>query len=507
MRFRYLSALFLIPMIHFAACSAPQPAPTPNPNIGQFEAAPCPVELPPGLKLGDNVEFGYVTVPERHAHPEGPVIQIAVARFRSAAENPAPDPVILNTGGPGDSNMDQFLPLLGGPAGPMLLAQRDALIIELRGLRYSQPALVCAEVYDAQLGMVGEDVKGPEANRRLLDGMRACHDRLVAEGVDLSAYNNVETAWDIALITASLGYDQFNLFGSSAGTIVAQHVMREFPERVRSVVLNAAVPLGWPFLGEMMPNAAASLENAFRLCAEDAACNAAYPDLEDRFFALLEQLNREPVTVPVANPVDGETVDFVINGDRVSTWLFSTMYTNTQVPATIARFLDGDFEELQKSPQLFFPMTRFTYGLSYSIFGSEAMGYTVDDTTVPGRYAAFTDGCAMFFGPRLQAQAQEFWKVEPLDPEKRQPLHSDVPTLILNGELDHVIPPRYVEDAMGRLENGHLFLFAGVAHSPVDYGDCAIGMLLQFIADPSKAPDGTCVEQFTHELKTEPSAG
>ena len=45
----------------------------------------------------------------------------------------APDPVILNTGGPGDSNLDQFLPLLAGPAGPALLAQRDAVVIELRG--------------------------------------------------------------------------------------------------------------------------------------------------------------------------------------------------------------------------------------------------------------------------------------------------------------------------------------------------------------------------------------
>jgi pimeloyl-ACP methyl ester carboxylesterase len=426
-----------------------------------------------------------------------------VARFRSGAETPSPDPVILNTGGPGDSNMDQFLPLLAGPAGPTLLAQRDALIIELRGLRYSKPALGCPEVYDAQLALVGENVRGDVANQRLLDGMRACHGRLVAEGVDLSAYNNVETAADIALITSSLGYETFNLFGSSAGTIIAQHVMREYPDRVRSVVLNAAVPLGWPFLGDMMPNAAASLENAFRLCAEDGACNAAYPDLENRFFALLEQLNREPVTVPVANPVDGETVDLVINGDRVSTWLFATMYANTQVPATIGRFLEGNFEELQNSPHLFFPMTRFTYGLSYSIFGSEAMGYTVDDTTAPGRYAAFTDGCAMFFGPRLQAQAQEFWKVEPLDETKRAPLHSDIPTLILNGELDHVIPARHVEEAVGRLRNGHLFLFGGVAHSPVDSGDCALGMLLQFVADPSKAPDGACVAQFTHELETE----
>lgn len=493
-------------MVYAAACSAPAPAPTPNPNIGKFEAAPCPVELPPGIELGDNVEFGYVTVPERHARPEGPVIQLAVARFRGGSENPAPDPVVLNTGGPGDSNMDQFLPLLAGPAGPVVLAERDAVIVELRGLRYSKPALVCEEVYEAQLAMVGEDVKGAEANGKLLDGMRSCHQRLVAEGIDLSAYNNVETAADIALILSSLGYEKFNLFGSSAGTIVAQHVIRDFPERVRSVVLNAAVPLGRPWLAEMMPNAAASLEKAFRQCAGDSACAAAYPDLENRFFALLDKLNEEPVTLPVSNPVDGETVDFVLNGDRLSTWLFSTMYSNTQIPATVGRFLEGNFEELQSGPHLFFPMTRFTYGLSYSIFGSEAVGYTLEDTRVAGRYAAFADGCAMFFGPRLQVQARDFWAVDALDPAKRGPLHSDVPVLILNGELDHILPPRYAKDAAERLPNGHLYLFPGVAHSPVDHGDCALGMLLQFIHDPSQAPDSTCMESFTHVLKTEQPA-
>ncbi len=506
MKMRAPSALFLVPMIHFAACSAPAPAPTPNPNIGKFEAAPCPVELPPGIELGDNVEFGYVTVPERHAHPEGPVIQIAVARFRSAAENPAPDPVILNTGGPGDSNMDQFLPLLAGPAGSALLAERDGVIIELRGLRYSKPALVCEEVYEAQLGMVGQDIKGPEANGKLLDGMRACHDRLVAEGVDLSAYNNVETAADIAMVLSSLGYDKFNLFGSSAGTMIAQHVMRDFPERVRSVVLNAAVPLGRSLLKDMMPNAAAGLKNAFELCAKDEGCNTAYPDIENRFFGLLEQLNREPVTLAVSNPVDGETVDLVVNGDRVSTWLFASMYSEPPDPGyrgpASGRRLRGAAEE----PRLFFPMTQFTYGLSYSIFSSEAMDYTLDDVTVPGRYAAFVDGCAMFFGPGLLAQAQEFWKVEPVDRDLLLPLESDIPTLILNGELDHVIPPQYPTEMAKHLKNGHLFLFPGVAHSPVDHGDCALGMLMQFFHDPSQAPDATCMEQFKHELKTESPA-
>jgi pimeloyl-ACP methyl ester carboxylesterase len=282
--------------------------------------------------------------------------------------------------------------------------------------------------------------------------------------------------------------------------------MRDSPDRVRSAVLNAAVPLGRRLLQDMNPNAAASLEKAFRLCAADDTCDAAYPELEDRFFALLEQLNREPLTLPVTDPASGEAVDFVLNGDRVSTWLFSSMYMNPQVPATVGRFVAGDFSELQQHPEIFFPMTRFTYGLSYSVFSAEVMGFTVEDTRVSGRYATFVDGFSMFFGSRLLAEAQEIWDVEALDPALLQPLESDIPTLIFNGELDHVLPPEYPTEMAEGLTNGHLYLFPGVAHSPIDVGDCALGMLLQFVHDPSKAPDSACVDQFEHELKTEQPA-
>jgi pimeloyl-ACP methyl ester carboxylesterase len=151
-------------------------------------------------------------------------------------------------------------------------------------------------------------------------------------------------------------------------------------------------------------------------------------------------------------------------------------------------------------------MTHFTYGLSYSIFSSEAMDYTLADVTAPGRYAAFVDGCAMFFGPGLLAQAQEFWKVESVDRDLLLPLESDIPTLILNGELDHVIPPQYPTEMAEHLKNGHLYIFPGVAHSPIDAGECALGMMLQFVHDPTKAPDSTCMESFAHVLKTEQPA-
>lgn len=477
-------------------------APAPNPDIGKFESAICPVNLPEGSDLGNDLEFGYVTVPEQHAKPGGPVIQVAVARFKSISDNPVSDPLVLNTGGPGDSNMDQFIPMMAGLMGQALLAQRDVVIIELRGLRYSKPALICEIVFEAQLSMLDKDIKGEEANQILLTAMHASYDRFVKEGINLSAYNNVETAADIAMILTTLGYDKFNIFGSSAGTMVAQHVMRDYPERLRSVLLNAAVPFGHPFLKNMMLNATESLERMFKLCEADEDCRAAYPDLEEKFFAYLEQLNKEPVTIPVINPANGETVTFVLNGDRLSTWIFSSMYFNTQVPYSLSKFMAGDYSEIQNNAHIFFPMHRFSYGLSYTIFSSEGPDFTIEDIKVDGRYSAFVDGMSLFFGPKLLAQAQEFWKVKTLGSSLLKPLKSDIPTLILNGEMDHVLPMTYIKDMASHLSNGYMYLFPGVAHSPIDAGSCAFMMAMEFLADPTKAPDSACMEQFKHEFLT-----
>ncbi len=110
---RSVVSLLCIVIVSLSAPSGSTPVQ--NTDIGVLRSATCPVDLPKGSDLGDRLEFGYITVPERHATPGGPVIQLAVARFRSASDDPKPDPLVLNTGGPGDSNLDLFVPLMAGP--------------------------------------------------------------------------------------------------------------------------------------------------------------------------------------------------------------------------------------------------------------------------------------------------------------------------------------------------------------------------------------------------------
>ena len=78
--------------------AAPTPA-TANTTVPRFEKNDCWFKEPPG----HDVECGYVIVPEDHAKPAGKTIKLAVARFKSDAAKPQPDPIVYLEGGPGGS--------------------------------------------------------------------------------------------------------------------------------------------------------------------------------------------------------------------------------------------------------------------------------------------------------------------------------------------------------------------------------------------------------------------
>ena len=182
-------------------------------EIGKFKEAPCPFSLPEGLVLGENFKFGYVTVPELHEKFNGKTLQLAVAIFPSFNEKHAPDPVVMNTSGPGKSNMDNFVPQIAAQLGDVILPDRDIVIIELRGLRYSKPFLMCKEVFEARKSMMEKNLNADETKMIIQKALKASYNRFVREGVNLSAFNNIETAADIAMIMTGLGYDKFNIVG------------------------------------------------------------------------------------------------------------------------------------------------------------------------------------------------------------------------------------------------------------------------------------------------------
>jgi hypothetical protein len=88
-------------------CGAPTPTPAAPTATASYATAPCPNPVVPGfaqLDIPDGVECGYLTVPENRAVPGGRTIRLPVFRATATSPDPAPDPLVYLTGGPGASS-------------------------------------------------------------------------------------------------------------------------------------------------------------------------------------------------------------------------------------------------------------------------------------------------------------------------------------------------------------------------------------------------------------------
>ena len=87
----------------------------------------------------------------------------------------------------------------------------------------------------------------------------------------------------------------------------------------------------------------------------------------------------------------------------------------------------------------------------------------------------------------------EGWAVEPAAPIENQTVVSDVPALVLSGEIDPITPPRWAQAAAENLRTSYFYVFPGYGHGVTRKSPCALAMMLQFFDDPTQAPDDSCI--------------
>src|SRR6185503_15624183 len=98
------------------------------------------------------------------------------------------------------------------------------------------------------------------------------------KGVDPASATSAENAADVNDLRLALGYDQWNLYGVSYGTRLALTVVRDYPQSVRSVILDSVYPLQVNLYTDLPENFDRALKVLFETCAADADCSSTYPD-------------------------------------------------------------------------------------------------------------------------------------------------------------------------------------------------------------------------------------
>jgi pimeloyl-ACP methyl ester carboxylesterase len=462
----------------------------------EYQQAPILFDVP----AGQTVECGYLIVPEDRSQPDSPNIRLYVAIFKSQSTSPAPDSLVYLAGGPGSKAVDSVSLTFDQRFAPFV-ADRDLIVFDQRGTGYSDPALDCPEIIDLTYEILPLDLSPEESTALSNEVICDCRDRLISEGVNLRAYNSAESATDLDDLRLALGYEEWNLYGVSYGTKLALTAMRDYPEGIRSVILDSTYPLQVDSYVESPDNLSRAFNVFFSGCATDPACSKAYPDLENIFWELVDQFNASPVTFPVTQPLSGETYDVLVDGDSLIGFLFQSLYATEIIPFLPKIIYDarnGSYDIMAMVMGSFLADTEFiSHGMYYSVQFNEELPFST-----PEELAAACDDCpklqSFFYGTCNTEEGvysiAQTWGAGKADPLENEPVTSDIPTLILTGEYDPVTPPAWGQMVAGDLTNDYYFEFPGVGHGVTLSGEeCPLDIALAFLNNPAAEPASLCI--------------
>jgi pimeloyl-ACP methyl ester carboxylesterase len=219
---------------------------------------------------------------------------------------------------------------------------RDLILMSQRGTRSAQPSLTCPEIdqfFARRLGLVYD---APTTGDEYVKAVKTCHDRL-AGGADLSAFNSIESAYDLIDLRNALHINQWNVFSHSYGTELALIYARLDPQGMRSLVLDGVTPPSLANLAWTWGSAREAFDNMMSACTVQPACQAHYPGLGDTIVGQLNQLEAHPVTTTVKVDGVGDTKVVIDGGAMFSGWLVPLgTHFPAEVPAAIDELAHGN---------------------------------------------------------------------------------------------------------------------------------------------------------------------
>ncbi|HEX8426118.1 alpha/beta fold hydrolase [Hymenobacter sp.] len=468
-----LAATFLFLLIYIAAVRGQGYQPI-------IESTACLVKYDARLI----VKSGYLVVPENRQRPQGRKVKVPFLFVRKPEQDARRNISLFSTGGPGYSttaNIDS----IGYKSG--LLKYGATILFDQRGTKRAQPCLDCPEVYEAikrsyRTGLSQDSLAEAAA--------KECRKKLTSQGINLSAYNTVESAEDINDLRRALQLDSLNLIGVSYSGGLMLTVVRNHPEAVRSLVLNSPLPGYVHYEEEALLNINEALEQVFA----DVAADPAYANLRSRFHAYftaitgkkfklkyLEKGARDSLTITYTkHELLGAIVDR-LNGNQVKT-----------LPVVINDLLRGRHRAYvqEQLDGVFAGNSAESLGMRYSVYCTEQIAYAD-----PGLEAAQEKTVPWLAGYRFNNVNHAIcacWQVKPEPKLVKTPVYSAVPALIVAGDIDPWCRPFYNQLIKRYMPNSQLLLQHGWGHTPgfkaenVDYVELFLAHPYQKLISRSK---------------------
>jgi pimeloyl-ACP methyl ester carboxylesterase len=363
-------------------------------------------------------EHGSLTVPANRARAESGTITVRYVRFRSKAARPG-SPIVFLAGGPGDAATRAFA---GMPRVflDMLLETADVIAFDQRGTGTSEPRALCPPGGPAPLD-------APTDPHRMLATMRErvrdCIQAHTQSGVDVAGFTTEQNADDVEALRAALGVPRITLLAGSYGTHLALSVARRHP---RSVDRMALFGIEGPDDTLKLPaNVDTVLEEIDR----------EHPGLIESIRMLRKRLREQPWTKVLPN---GQAV-------AVGEWdlqrrIAESLDTTREIASlasALPAMMSGDYSDLVRWAIPF----RAARPLNLMNFAMDCASFAT-----PGRLKLIaSQEAASVLGPAMNFPLPGLCDIEGLPrltDSFRQPVVSDVPSLLVSGTWDGRTPPQ-----------------------------------------------------------------
>ncbi|MFF4763284.1 alpha/beta hydrolase [Streptomyces sp. NPDC001292] len=443
---------------------------------GALRWAPCDDPEKPGA------ECATLSVPVDWAHPNGPRLDLAVARRKATDPGARVGSMVFGPGGPGDSGVEMVVGRISRFS-PEVRRRFDIVSFDPRGVGGSNPVTCSGDLLakrpSPELKSQADFDATMAYNRRLRADCRA------RTGPVFDHLDTAQTVRDLDALRAALGERKLTFHGSSYGTLLGAQYAETYPRRVRAMVLESVMDHSVPTTRDFLQSEAATAEDSFqefvKWCDGAADCALHGRDVRAVWQGLLAQAGRGELEDP-AKP--GTSLS---SSDLVNKIAFRKFYEAEYAGlATVIAGMDAS-KPLPASPTSIAPLPPATpvfcsdWHLPVRDYREYASLVTMMNTTAPDLpYLLPIHMAAACLGAPTA------------NPQHRLDAHGAPPILVSNALHDPATGyPWAVSVARQLGRSGVLLTYEGHGHGSVTSGPCMEDAVDSYLTDLAVPPRGT----------------
>ena len=464
----------LILLAAFLDCPAQTPtaADAPKRREGEIWFEPAKMEVGGQTYEG---ERGHLMVRENRKRPNSNLIELVFVRLKSTSDKPGYPTVYLD-GGPGSSatNIASFPEYMR--AFQKLREVGDVILLDQRGVGRSKPNLTHRASESLPVDVFADRTV---ALRTFKERAKVAADYFRSQGVDILAYNSIESANDVDDLRKALGAEKLNLVGFSYGTHLGLACLRYHGKNLNRVVL---IGTEGPDHTDKLPSTSdASIRRLSAIVAKDPELGPKMPDLTGTLKRTLDRLEKEPITITITDQRSRKPIDIKIG--------------KIGLQFLIMRDL-GDANDLPVFPLWFYTMDKGDYSIlkrfaerRYNQYGAgiNVMSLVMDissGVSKARKKQIQREAGTTLLGDIVNFPLSEMGDVfgfPDLGDAYRSPLRTNVPTLFFSGVLDNNTQPFQAAEVRRTFKNSTHIVIDNAGHESMVVDPQVQQTMVQFL--------------------------